>query len=106
MLDETDRRLGLPSPAERPARKARKICRDHHPFGFSVWMAGGGIRGGIAHGATDELGFHAAVDRHYITDIHATLLHRSNLRPRRRLEVPGQKRLEIDFGKAIQEIMA
>ncbi len=43
--------------------------RDHHPFGFSAWMAGGGIKGGIVHGATDELGFHAVLrsslrDRH------------------------------------------
>ena len=73
--------------------------RDHHPFGFSVWMAGGGIKGGIVHGATDELGFHAVEDRHYVTDIHATVLHQLGLDPRR-LEVPGHKRLEIDFGRA------
>jgi hypothetical protein len=79
--------------------------RDHHPFGFSVWMAGGGIKGGIAHGATDELGNHAVENRHYVTDIHATILHQLGLDPRR-LEVPGQKRLEIDYGKPIHEIMA
>jgi hypothetical protein len=79
--------------------------RDHHPFGFSVWMAGGGIKGGVAHGATDELGFHAVEDRHYVTDIHATILHQLGLEPRR-LEVPGQKRLEIDFGHPIREIIA
>ena len=56
--------------------------RDHHPYGFSVWMAGGGIKGGIAHGATDELGFHAVEDRHYVTDIHATVLHQLGLDPR------------------------
>jgi hypothetical protein len=79
--------------------------RDHHPYGFSAWMAGGGIRGGGAHGATDELGFHAVEDRHYVTDIHATVLHQLGLDPRR-LEIPGQKRLEIDYGKPIQEILA
>jgi hypothetical protein len=79
--------------------------RDHHPYGFSVWMAGGGIKGGIAHGATDELGFHAVEDRHYVTDLHATVLHQLGLDPHR-LEVPGQKRLEIDFGEPIREIMA
>ena len=79
--------------------------RDHHPFGFSVWMAGGGIKGGIAHGATDELGFHAVEDRHYVTDIHATILHQLGLDPRR-LEVPGHKRLEIDFGRPIREVIA
>jgi hypothetical protein len=79
--------------------------RDHHPFGFSVWLAGGGIKGGMVHGATDELGFHAALDRHYVTDIHATVLHQLGLDPRR-LEVPGQKRLEIDFGRPIRQIIA
>jgi hypothetical protein len=79
--------------------------RDHHPFGFSVWMAGGGVKGGIAHGATDELGFHAVENRHYVTDIHATILHQLGLDPRR-LEVPGHKRLEIDFGRPIREILA
>jgi hypothetical protein len=79
--------------------------RDHHPFGFSAWMAGGGIKGGMVHGATDEVGFHAVENRHYVTDIHATLLHQLGLDPRR-LEVPGQKRLEIDFGEYIKEIIA
>jgi hypothetical protein len=78
--------------------------RDHHPYGFSVWMAGGGIKGGIAHGATDELGFHAVEDRHYVTDIHATVLHQLGLDPRR-LEVPGHKRLDIDFGRPIHQIL-
>jgi hypothetical protein len=78
--------------------------RDHHPFGFPVWMAGGGIKGGVAHGATDELGFHAVEHRHYVTDIHATVLHQLGLDPHR-LEVPGQKRLEIDFGHPIREIL-
>ena len=48
--------------------------RDHHIYGFSVWMAGGGIKGGVVHGATDEIGFHAVENRHYVTDIHATIL--------------------------------
>jgi hypothetical protein len=78
--------------------------RDHHPFGFSVWMAGGGIKGGIAHGATDELGFHAVEDRHYVTDIHATVMRQLGLDPRQ-LEVPGRKRLERDFGKPIEQII-
>jgi hypothetical protein len=56
--------------------------RDHHPFGFSVWMAGGGVKGGLVHGATDELGFHAVQNRHYVTDIHATVLHLLGLDPR------------------------
>src|SRR6516162_1929256 len=79
--------------------------RDHHPFGFSVWLAGGGIKGGIAHGATDPLGFHAVENRHYITDLHATVLHQLGLDPRR-LDIPGRKRLEIDYGRPIREIIA
>jgi len=83
----------------------RSDGRDHHPYGFSVWMAGGGLKGGVVHGATDELGFHAVEDRHYVTDIHATVLHQLGLDPRQ-LEIPGHKRLEIDFGKPIAPIIA
>jgi hypothetical protein len=79
--------------------------RDHHPFAFSVWMAGGGIKRGSVHGATDELGFHAVEDRHYVTDIHATILKLLGL-DSHRLEVPGRKRLAIDHGSPIAEIIA
>jgi hypothetical protein len=79
--------------------------RDHHIFGFTVWMAGGGLKRGVVHGATDEIGFHAAQSRHYVTDIHATILKQLGL-DSRRLEVPGRKRLEIDHGKVIDEIIA
>lgn len=83
----------------------RSDGRDHHPYGFTVWMAGGGLKRGVVHGATDELGFHAAEHRHYVTDLHATVLHQLGLDPHR-LEVPGHKRLEIDFGEPIREIIA
>jgi Protein of unknown function (DUF1501) len=79
--------------------------RDHHIFGFSVWMAGGGLKRGVVHGSTDEIGFHAVEDRHYVTDIHATILQQLGL-DSRRLEVPGRKRLDIDHGKPITEIIA
>lgn len=79
--------------------------RDHHIYGFSVWMAGGGLKGGVIHGQTDEIGFHAVQDRHYVTDIHATILKLLGL-DSRRLEVPGRKRLEIDHGKPIDAIIA
>ena len=74
-------------------------------FGFSIWMAGGGIRGGTVHGATDELGFHAVEDRHYVTDVHATVMKQLGL-DARKLEVPGRKRLEIDYGHPIDQIIA
>jgi hypothetical protein len=83
----------------------RSDGRDHHPYGFTVWMAGGGLKGGIAHGATDEIGFHATEDRHYVTDLHATLLHQLGI-DARRLEVPGHKRLDIDYGSPIRDIIA
>jgi hypothetical protein len=79
--------------------------RDHHPYGFSVALAGGGIRGGVVHGATDELGFHAVENRHYVTDIHATVLNLMGL-DHRQMEIPGRKRLDLDFGTPIQEIIA
>jgi hypothetical protein len=79
--------------------------RDHHPYGFSVWMAGGGLKGGVAHGATDEIGFHAEENPHYVTDIHATILRQLGL-DRKRLELPSHKRLEQDFGHVIQDIIA
>ncbi|HSH15361.1 MAG TPA: DUF1501 domain-containing protein, partial [Verrucomicrobiae bacterium] len=78
--------------------------RDHHPQGFSAWLAGGGVRGGVTHGVTDELGFHAVQDRHYVTDIHATVLHCLGL-DSHRLEVPGRRRLEMDHGRVIREIL-
>ncbi len=49
--------------------------RDHHPHGFTMWMAGGGIRGGVTHGATDEFGFHAVDQKVSVHDFHATVLH-------------------------------
>jgi len=79
--------------------------RDHHPYGFSVWMAGGGVKGGVTHGATDELGFHAVEDRHYVTDVHATVLHQLGLNPHS-MVVPGRQRLEKDIGKVIHEVIA
>jgi hypothetical protein len=79
--------------------------RDHHIYGFSVWLAGGGVKGGVVHGATDEIGFHASEHRHYVTDVHATILKLLGL-DSRKLEVPGRKRLDIDHGKPIEEILA
>jgi len=79
--------------------------RDHHIFGFSVWMAGGGLKRGVVHGATDEIGFHAVEHRHYVTDVHATIMQQLGL-DSRRLEIPGRKRLDIDHGNPIREIIA
>ena len=49
--------------------------RDHNPYGYSIWMAGGGVKPGFIYGATDEIGYHAVEDRMHIHDFHATVLH-------------------------------
>lgn len=49
--------------------------REHHPFGFSMWLAGGGVKGGLAYGATDEFGWHAVENKVHVHDLHATILH-------------------------------
>lgn len=48
--------------------------REHHPFGFTMWLAGGGIKGGMVYGATDEYGWHATENRVHVHDLHATIL--------------------------------
>lgn len=53
--------------------------RNHNPYGFSMWMAGGGVKGGMTYGATDELGFEAVEDKAHVHDIHATILHLAGL---------------------------
>ena len=57
------------------AQKADKPGRDHNPHCLSAWLAGGGVRGGVTHGESDEIGYKAAVDRVHINDLHATILH-------------------------------
>ncbi len=49
--------------------------RDHNPYGYTIWMAGGGVKAGFIYGATDEIGYHAVEDRMHIHDFHATVLH-------------------------------
>lgn len=79
--------------------------RDHHPNGFTIWLAGAGLKRGYVHGATDELGYHALGEGHYVTDLHATVLHLLGL-DNTRLEIPGRKRLDIDRGQVITDILA
>jgi uncharacterized protein (DUF1501 family) len=57
--------------------------RDHHILSFSLWMAGGGVKGGMTHGATDELGYRAVEDVVHVRDLHATLLHLCGIDHRR-----------------------
>jgi hypothetical protein len=79
MLDETlviwGGEFGRTPMVETNPALGRSLGRDHHPQAFSMWMAGGGIRGGMTLGATDELGFHVAEDPVHVHDLQATILH-------------------------------
>ncbi|NNE93693.1 MAG: DUF1501 domain-containing protein [Verrucomicrobiales bacterium] len=61
------------------AQKSAKPGRDHNPHCFTAWMAGGGIKGGVSYGESDEIGHKAAVDKVHINDLHATILHQLGL---------------------------
>jgi hypothetical protein len=82
--------------------------RDHHPEGFSVWLAGGGIKGGVVHGATDEMGMHAVENIHTIHDLHATILHLLGLDHERLTYRFGGRdfRLTDVHGHVMREIIA
>ncbi len=51
------------------------VGRDHNPFGFTMWLAGGGAKGGVTHGATDDYGYYAVENKVHVHDLHATILH-------------------------------
>ena len=82
--------------------------RDHNPFGFSLWLAGGGIRGGTAYGATDELGYMAVENVTTIYDLYATVLHLLGLDHERLTYRFGGRdfRLTDVSGKVLREILA
>jgi hypothetical protein len=63
------------TPMSQAAEGSKFLGRDHHPKAFSMWLAGGGIRGGITLGQSDELGYNAVEDPVHVHDLHATLLH-------------------------------
>ena len=82
--------------------------RDHNHYGFSVWLAGGGIKGGTIHGATDELGFRAVENLTPVHDLHATMLHLLGLdHERLTYRYAGRDfRLTDVSGHVIKEILA
>jgi hypothetical protein len=82
--------------------------RDHHPYGFTMWLAGGGVKGGIAHGATDEFGWYAERDRVHIHDLHATVLHLLGIDHERLTYRYGGRdyRLTDVHGRVVEEIIA
>jgi uncharacterized protein (DUF1501 family) len=81
--------------------------RDHNPKGYTSWLAGGGIRGGMVHGATDEVGYKAMVSPHYYSDLHATILQQMGLDPKRmEVQTLGRTVKLIEEGAPIREIIA
>ncbi len=82
--------------------------REHHPFGFTMWMAGGGVRPGHVHGATDEFGWHAVQDKVHVHDLHATILHIMGFDHERLIYRHGGRdyRLTDVSGHVVRQILA
>jgi hypothetical protein len=82
--------------------------REHHPFGFTMWLAGGGVRGGYTHGATDDFGWHSIEDRVHVHDLHATVLHLLGLdHTRLTYRYAGRDyRLTDVHGQVVREVLA
>jgi hypothetical protein len=82
--------------------------RDHHSKGFSMWLAGGGVKGGLAYGATDELGIDAVENRVHIHDLHATILHQMGIdHEKLTFHYSGRDfRLTDVHGKVVKDILA
>jgi uncharacterized protein (DUF1501 family) len=81
--------------------------RDHHNLGFSMWLAGGGIKGGQVVGATDGIGLRAVEDPYHFRDIHTTILHQLGLE-QDELSYPHlgrQERLTLIRGRVIEQIV-
>lgn len=91
-----------------PFAEGDTVGRDHSPFGFSIWMAGGGIRGGTIYGATDEFGYHAIEDPVEIYDLHATMLYQLGIDHKQLTYRYGGRdmRLTDVHGRVIHEILA
>lgn len=91
-----------------PAAQGAGKGRDHNPGAFTAWMAGGGVRGGMAYGETDELGFKATVNPTYCYDLHATALHLLGIDHQRLTFYNNgiDRRLTDVHGHVIQEILA
>ena len=67
------------TPCAQGDANAKDVGRDHNPFGFTMWLAGGGFKPGIVHGATDDFGYYAIEKKVHIHDLHATILHQLGL---------------------------
>jgi uncharacterized protein (DUF1501 family) len=112
LLDETlvifGTEFGRTPAVETSSRVNVQNGRDHNPYGFSTWLAGGGIRGGMTWGATDDFGFKAVEDPVHYPDLHATILHLLGLdHTRLTYRYSGRDfRLTDVSGRVIREILA
>ena len=82
--------------------------RDHNPYGFTIWMAGAGVKGGVTYGATDELGLYAIENKAHVNDVHATILHLMGIDHERLTWMHNgrEERLTIVAGNVIEGILA
>jgi hypothetical protein len=82
--------------------------REHHPFGFTMWLAGGGVKGGLAYGATDEFGWHSVENKVHVHDLHATILHLMGINHEKlTYRYSGRDyRLTDVHGRVVKEILA
>ncbi len=112
MLDETlvlwGGEFGRTSVFERRGDNPKLWGRDHNPLGFTMWLAGGGIKGGMAYGATDDYGYRAVENRVHIHDLHATMLHLLGIdHERLTYRYAGRDfRLTDVYGKVVEDILA
>ncbi|QDT09231.1 DUF1501 domain-containing protein [Planctomycetes bacterium K23_9] len=109
MLDETLVVWGGEFGRQPTAEYAKGSGRDHNAYGFTMWMAGGGIKGGVSHGTTDELGSRAVENPLHVRNMHATILHQLGLDPNRLSYFYSgleQKLVGVEEVEPIHEIIA
>jgi hypothetical protein len=90
------------------AQTGEKPGRDHNPHCFTAWLAGGGVKGGVSYGESDEVGYKAAVNRVHVNDLHATILHLLGIDHERLTYLYSGRRFRLTdvAGKVIHEILA
>jgi hypothetical protein len=83
------------------------VGRDHNPWGFTTWLAGGGVKGGLTYGTTDEIGLYAIEDRVHVHDLHATILHCLGMDHKKLtlLHSGREERATINGGKVVTKIL-
>lgn len=109
LLDETLVVWGGEFGRQPTAEYAEGTGRDHNSYGFTMWLAGGGIKGGVSYGKTDELGATAVENRLHVRRIHATILHQLGLDPNRLSYFYGgldQKLVGVEPTQPIHDIIA